>query len=311
MSRSHSLARETAPGWSPSFSRRVLRSILKTLIVFFRINGKGTISNEFLQQVEPVFVYKAPGVGDVRFSTGNGRLLWKARDPLQSDPLLYDFLDALAINDVLYDIGANIGELSVLAAIKMRAKSLRLPESDGFFASLGETETKIPPPAVIAIEPSSENFVTLCRNIRLNNLEDVVMPINFAVSQEEKIATLFMRTPMAGAALHSLDEVNRIATNRYGSFDAICESVLAGTLSFLISTFHLPSPRVIKVDIDGGDLLALRSFGPYLLSTRRILCEVGDGSTETDKEITAFCDEYGFSVQERSLNDVWLERVSD
>jgi len=145
VSRSHSLARETAPGWSPSFSRRVLRSILKTLIVFFRINGKGTISNEFLQQVEPVFVYKAPGVGDVRFSTGNGRLLWKARDPLQSDPLLYDFLDALAINDVLYDIGANIGELSVLAAIKMRAKSLRLPESDGFFASLGETETKIPP----------------------------------------------------------------------------------------------------------------------------------------------------------------------
>jgi hypothetical protein len=166
VSRSYSLARETARGWSPSFSRRLLQFIVRTLIVIFRINGRGTISNEFLQQIEPVFVYRATGAADVRFSTGNGRLLWKARDPLQSDALLFDFLYSLAMDDVLYDIGANIGELSVLAAIRMRAM-IRTTLRNNSLVSLGETKIQIPTSNVIAIEPSSENFVTLCRNIRL------------------------------------------------------------------------------------------------------------------------------------------------
>ena len=68
----------------------------------------------------------------------------------------------------MFDVGANVGMYSIWAA-----------------ATKGIN--------VIAIEPESQNYAVLNKNILLNNLKDKVTALCFAMSDEEKISELNLR----------------------------------------------------------------------------------------------------------------------
>src|SRR5215831_5120059 len=85
--------------------------------------------------------------------------------------------DRLQNDDVFYDVGANIG-LYALFAAKLR-----------------------PQCRVYAFEPESHNFSSLCRNVLLNRLDNVV-PCGFPLSDHEGFELLHVYGLEPGAALH-------------------------------------------------------------------------------------------------------------
>ena len=149
-------------------------------------------------------------------------------------------LEQLRQDDVLYDVGANIGLVALHAARKCHT---------------------------VAFEPDPSFLARLRRNLELNPSISVdVQPI--AVSDADGVATLLEQN---GAGGHSPSLVH------HGEEGVV--EVRAQTLDSLVAGGTLPPPTVIKLDIEGAEVLALRGGHQVLRSPAgppRIFLEVHD-----------------------------------
>lgn len=128
--------------------------------------------------------------------------------------------------ETLYDIGANIGAYSLVAA-----------KAFGGGAH------------VVAFEPGPATFAALCQNIVLNDAEDAITPLSVALSDETGLAIFNLRHLEAGRALHSLDDGQPPGE----SVTAYRQPVLAFALDDLVERFELPPPTHVKLDVDGAE----------------------------------------------------------
>lgn len=168
-------------------------------------------------------------------------------------------------SDVVYDIGANIGVISLLTALH-----------NNQLVS-----------AVHSFEPEPRNFRQLKKNITLNGQENRITPHQIALGSENGKVALHVRGS-TGDGRHS------IATDA-GSKDTI--DVEVRTTDQFITDGH-PSPTVLKIDVEGAEGQVLAGM-QSLMSTsppRSIFMEVHgkgdhdlmpDGSTIHDW-LTAF-----------------------
>ena len=111
------------------------------------LNRAGFLSTEIVQAIHPVREIRTKW-GSMFVYCGHGRLLWRANTFDTEEPETIGWLDTLAADDILWDVGANVGMYSIYAARFRRCK-------------------------VIAFEPESQNFAVLVRNISLNGLQDL------------------------------------------------------------------------------------------------------------------------------------------
>jgi FkbM family methyltransferase len=129
-------------------------------------------------------------------------------------------------NIVFYDIGANVGAYSLIAAHKGAR--------------------------VFAFEPAFQNFYKLERNILLNGLSEntTSMPVAFSdqtfVGDFKLMETEFgtSRCYFNRQSIFRLQENNNMVTRKLQVF----------RLDDLISIFKLPIPHMMKIDVDGGEL---------------------------------------------------------
>lgn len=128
-------------------------------------------------------------------------------------------LDALEPNDVLYDIGANLGLVALHAARRCRTA---------------------------AFEPDPETAARLRRNVTLNpdSPPDV---LSVAISDVDGPVTLFTDgiDGTSPSLVHQRDEKHTVR-------------VVARRLDTLVERGELPMPTVLKLDIEGAEILALR-----------------------------------------------------
>ncbi len=116
-------------------------------------------------------------------------------------------------NGIFIDVGAHIGKYTVVVGKKIK-------EYNG---------------KVIAIEPEELNFTTLLTNIKLNNLDSVVIPFNYACYSRNSIVKLFMHAD----AGHSLV----VKTSKY-------KEVKAKTLDNIVKQLNLSRVDLIKIDTE-------------------------------------------------------------
>ena len=83
---------------------------------------------------------------------------------------------------VFYDVGANVGAYSLIAS-RFHQGSVR----------------------VYAFEPSSPNYAQLCKNININNSQNIV-PLPLALSDKTSIDTFNYSSLLPGGALHALGQ---------------------------------------------------------------------------------------------------------
>lgn len=127
--------------------------------------------------------------------------------------------------DTMLDIGANVGQFSLLAAKHVGEKG-----------------------CVIAVEPNAEIFSDLRFNIQLNKLTNI-KPILCAVSDRSEILA-FRDPPPENRGTSRIAE--SVVT---GAF-----SVGAFSVPEILTFYKLGSPKLIKIDVEGAEKLVLNGL---------------------------------------------------
>ena len=159
---------------------------------------------------------------------------------------------SIQAGDAFFDLGANVGAYTLLAA------------------TLGAERT-------IALEPGFSTYDSLVTNVMINRLGDRIVPLCLAASDRAGLVSFSYSSLEQGAAQHEFNS----SDGRY------VQQVLAIRVDELVAMLDLPAPSVLKVDVDGPELEALRGCGTLLESEvlRTVLVEGVEGTAGTDQMI--------------------------
>ena len=208
---------------------------------------------------------------------GNPRELSRIKAYLRKEPDTVEWInDHVQPGSVFYDIGANVGLYSILAAKRLAGRG-----------------------KVYSFEPESQNYASLNRNVYLNGLSDSIVTLCVAVSDSSTIDTFHVRGHLrAGEAIHQFrqakDDFDRPFTpvHRQGMFGI--------GLDDLCYSYNLEFPSHIKVDVDGHERAVVQGANrvlrdPRLQSVLLEITERPDGQNEVQSMMDEF-QEAGFSV---------------
>jgi len=173
-------------------------------------------------------------------------------------------------NDVLYDIGANIGLYSLYAA------------------KLGR-QVK-----TYAFEPHKFTFVNLMENISINDLVGDIHPISIPLSDVSDISTMNYAYMDSGSSMSQLG--HKMHPENGPFVPKLEETVYSVTLDELIWKKAIPAPNHIKIDVDGNEIKILRGMSKLLSSQskpRSLQVEINPGQKS---DVTLFLSGFGYRL---------------
>jgi len=177
------------------------------------------------------------------------------------------FEATLKPGDVVYDIGANVGFYTILASLLVG-----------------------PHGRVLAFEPLSRNLAFLKRHVTLNHASNVTV-YEAAVSDS------------SGSSL--FDSRGDPSMGRVHEAGNICVATVK--LDELLESQSLPPPDLIKMDIEGGELRALRGAAGLLRLHRPSILLATHGRVQR-ADCCDFLTDLGYDLQplvsDRQLRDV-------
>ena len=171
--------------------------------------------------------------------------------------------ERLRPGDVLYDIGANVGFFTVLAA--------RLVGPGG---------------RVVAFEPLPENVAALNHNIALNQLDNVTVidaavgaatgTAGLVLADEPTWARLSPRAGEAGSAPPARETNGRAGgSGAPAAPSPAAIEVRLVSVDELLAAGALPPPTLVKIDVEGAELEVVRGMRATLRRHRPVLlCEM-------------------------------------
>ena len=238
---------------------------LKFLIGF--INIKIFIFNKF----KPYLTLSTNNVSKYTFFTPNNTVLARSQHILSDEPDTIEWINSFSKDDVLLDIGANIGIYTIYA---------------------GQIGHK-----VISIEPLWSSYAVLCDNIILNDLTETIIPLNLALTDRRGIAKLSAPSIDAGKSHNSID--NSVFASLLVE-EKLAMNIMGCTVDFIFKEFDLPSPNHIKIDVDGIEEKIIHGSNKLLSnndSVRSILVEVSLLETNQCNNIIKSLSQLGFSLE--------------
>jgi FkbM family methyltransferase len=185
----------------------------------------------------PSGLYSENGISAyIREDTDDFRLLFIPREE--------EILPHLMMNrgETFADVGANVGYYSLKTALENRGNEVK----------------------VVAIEAHPETYRALLKNIQCNSFGDNIITINKAATDKKDIVRMYEKdvdgVKMAGNASIC------ISVDRENSISVQCDtldSILAG---------H--KVDVLKMDIEGAEVMALKGASNVLKTLRKIVVEI-------------------------------------
>jgi FkbM family methyltransferase len=166
----------------------------------------------------------AVGTDKIRFFCPNMLTYWRAETLLDKEPETIEWLDTLQDDDILWDIGANVGLYSLYAGIIKKAQ-------------------------VMAFEPSAANYFTLSRNIELNKCDDRISAFCLAFNDKTKLDKLNMENTEIGGAMSSFASTKDLFGNQFTA--AFKQGMVGLSIDNFIQYFNPPIPSHLKIDVDG------------------------------------------------------------
>ena len=162
--------------------------------------------------------------GAVRYLTPSRHLKWRVDSLFEKEPSTIEWIAGFRPDEVLVDVGANVGMYSVWAA---KTRGVR----------------------VYAFEPEAQNYALLNRNIVLNGLADRVKAYCLALSNVEGFSELHLSDLRAGGSCHSLGE--RVDFAHRPMQPEYSQGCISARLDDLVRRGVVPEPHYVKIDVDG------------------------------------------------------------
>jgi FkbM family methyltransferase len=225
--------------WFSSISRKILRWYLRK---FPLRDGKNFFYQRFSPRLTPPerFVTAALDAGftmklDLRDAVQRRMYFYGDYDERYEAKMIRRLLDK---GEIFWDIGANIGYFSLLAA-----------------ATLQHTGQ------VIAFEPGQVAYARLLDNIALNPFSNITT-FNLAVTDREGEAALYLAAETADGC-----------ASLYGAGPEVTaqESCRTVSLDGFAQSHALPGPDFIKIDVEGAELFVLRGAREMLAASRPLV----------------------------------------
>lgn len=174
----------------------------------------------------------------------NQHCAWRVQTLLTKEPDTIAWIASMQPGDVLYDIGANMGQYSMLAA----KRGVR----------------------VHAFEPEAQNFALMVRNIVMNNLAELITPWPVAMSNLAGLEILHLSTLVAGGSCHAYGApINYQGESKKFPFK---QGSCATTLD--IFARHHDFPTHIKIDVDGFEHKVIEGGFTTLERCKSVLIEI-------------------------------------
>jgi FkbM family methyltransferase len=211
-----------------------------------------------------------PGAEIRLYASSHMEKQWRAR-ACRKEPWTVQWLEeSVQPGDVVYDIGANVGVFSLLAAHRCA-----------------------PSGKVIAFEPGYASFARLCDNIVLNRRDDLIVPVPLPLSSATGLSWFTYRTLDAGQSGHKFTRGSPESARPRGRYT---QPVLAVRLDELVNRFGLPSPTHVKLDVDGAELHVLEGAAGVLAvpTVRTLLAEIRH---DLSKRVVHLLAAHGFQLQ--------------
>jgi FkbM family methyltransferase len=180
--------------------------------------------------------------------------LKRARSLLTKEPGTIKWIDSLK-GGVFYDIGANIGVYTLYAARRCDK--------------------------VFSFEPHCGNFMSLLRNIRINNLNNCI-PMSIALHNNTGFFNFSYHSDVTGTSASQLEKKTD---------SGLVELKHSWKIDDLMSS--IPAPDYVKIDVDGNELLILNGMINALKKIKSIQIEV---DLPTREMIIKFMSDNGFRL---------------
>lgn len=219
------------------------------------------------EAVSPAIASPAGGT-EILFCAPSGRALHDAWDLYKGEPETIRWIDSLPANEVLWDIGANVGVYALYAA-KVRGMN------------------------VLAFEPGAASYGAFVRNIELNGMDDKIEAYNLAFDETSKLDKLYMANTGAGHSMHAFGQTHSIE----GEIKTVFKQATLGfSVDDFVAFFHPALPDHVKLDVDSIELKILHGAKKTLADhVQSLLIEIdGLNQGKTGNEIFSFLESLGF-----------------
>ena len=184
------------------------------------------------------------------------------------EPITARWIRDIAHKGIFYDIGANVGSYSLIAASLMSGENV-----------------------VVAFEPVFYNFFRLNENIILNKFSDRIIPLHIGLTNKNAVETVYLKSLGFGA------------TNRVLSVDKadMFTRTLCLTLDEIVKTGTLPFPQHIKIDVDGDEVAVLMGGKETFNDSRlqSVMIEINESEQEQASMIIDNLLNSGFRLYEK------------
>lgn len=216
---------------------------------------QNAVAKSMLQLGIPLSVTTRVGNYEVRFVVSSFvEYMLRAKLSYTREPVTMRWINNyIGENDVVYDIGANVGAYSLLIG-------KRLEKGKG---------------VVLAFEPEAANFRSLNRNIVVNGLSGKVVPYSIAFGDRGRPSQFFLSSMQAGAAMHGVD---RPESDGVAFVAKHVQGVYVLSVDEFLASGQVPWPNHIKIDVDGSELSIVSSMRAALKDSRlkTIMIEVAE-----------------------------------
>lgn len=181
-----------------------------------------------------------------------------------SEPLIQDaFAEHVTSGGVVWDVGANIGFYTLIASRLVGAGK------------------------VVAFEPLPANQQAIRRNLALNEIANVEL-VAVALSDEQGEAELEIHASPTWAKLDTSGDTSFKRDADVGERVRVAVSTLDAQLA------HVPAPDLVKMDIEGAEVAALRGAQRLLAEHRpTLICELHG----TNVAVTELLEASGYDVR--------------
>ena len=214
----------------------------------------------------------------ILFSVTNKKTITRALNLFKKEPITIEWIRSFEKNSVFFDIGANIGQFTIFAAIVSKSR-------------------------IFAFEPESNNFQGLMQNIYLNKLFNKVTAYPIGISDVTALTKLYLNSFSKADSHHSVN-YKTDSDLKKKEFE-LFQGIFSSSLDDLLEKWKLPLPNYIKIDVDGIENKIIKRAGK-ILANKKLKSMIVEFKSERKEDLLTIkkLQDHGFTYDKKQVKNV-------